>query len=99
MNHDMQIRIAYLRRRALMRGHTFTKRTYRKARKYALDRLIAAMNDHHGLLKQRIAAARYGIPPVAYDEVLANASRRSDDAFNHTKAIVNRARREKGMYR
>lgn len=94
---DMELRIAYLRRLALMRGHTFTRRTYRKARKRAINALIAELNRHHTLTKEQAFAAWFG-DTDSYSSLLREAERRTAATTKHAMAIVARARREKGMY-
>lgn len=97
MNHDMQVRLAYLRRRALMRGHTFTKRTYRKARGYAIDALVRQLNERAAIEREQRRAARFG-DSDAYSSLIRERTAAVNKALRHATAIVARARREKGMY-
>lgn len=98
MNHrDMELRIAYLRRLATMRGHTFTERTYRKARKRAISQLLGTLEWVYALEREQRAAARYG-DTDAYSSLIREARNHAATAQRHATAIVARARREKGMY-
>ena len=77
----------------------FTRRAYRKARKHYIDSLIRALDEAHDYAVGGLRAQRRGESTAIYDRFEKEWEAIAMDYQKQAELIVNRARREKGMWK